>query len=202
MFELAEADYAGPSGRYVSAENRYRQLLNEYSSSPLAPRAYYRLGSVFLMTQRPDSALAAFQRILDASPGSRIAPHARLGRVEALVLAARMREAAREADALSADRPPLVVLERLAVLNKQLRGQDTAGKFWVRVGVFGNGANLRRISGRLAGAGFPVREEATTVPNLRILLVGPFFHRAAAARELPRVEREGGVVNCLIVERR
>jgi tetratricopeptide (TPR) repeat protein len=137
LFELAEADYAGPSGRYFSAENRYGKLLNEYGGSPLAPLAHYRLGSVYLMTQRPDAALAEFQTVLDAS----------------------------------------------------------------RVGVFGNGENLRRISLRLAEAGFPVQEEATTVPDFRILMVGPFPDRAAASREKPRVEKEAGVVNCIIVER-
>ena len=201
LFELAEADYAGPSGRYFSAENRYRKLLNKFGGSPLAPLARYRLGSVYLMTQRPDSALAEFQTVLDTSPGSGIAPHARLGRIEALVLAARIKEAEREADALSAGRPPLAVVARLAVLKQLLRGQDTAGNFWVRVGVFGNGENLRRISRRLAEAGFPVREEATTVHDLRILMVGPFPDRAAASREKPRVEKEAGVVNCIIVER-
>jgi hypothetical protein len=201
LFELAEGDYAGPSGRYVSAKNRYRQLLNEYRGSPLAPLARYRLGSVYLITQRPDSALAVFQTILDASPGSDIASHARLGRIEVLVLAARNKEAEREADVLSADRPPFPVAARLAVLRELLRGRDTAGKFWVRVGAFGNRENLRRISVRLTGAGFPVREEPTTVPELRILLVGPFPDRAAAAREKPRVEKEAGVVNCTIVER-
>lgn len=201
LFELAEADYAGPSGRYSRAENRYKRLLNEYGGSPLVPLTRYRLGCVYISTQRPDSALSVFQTIIDASPHTEIAPHARLGRIEALVLARRTGEAEREADALGAGSPPPAVAARLAVLRALLKGRDSAGRIWVRVGVFGSGENLRRVSGRLVRAGFPVRDEAARVTGFRVLLVGPFPDRSAAEAQKPRVEKEAGVAHCVIVER-
>ena len=201
LFELAEADYAGPSGRIFRAADRYRRLLNEYGSSPLAPLARYRLGCIYVTTQRPDSALSVFQSILDATPRSGIAPHARLGRIEALLTARRIREAQREAGALGAESPPPAVSARLAVLNELLKGRDSAGRVWLRVGVFGVEENLRRTSGRLVRAGFPVREEAARVTGLRVLLVGPFPDRSAAEIQKPRVEKAAGVAHCVIVER-
>ncbi len=71
----------------------------------------------------------------------------------------------------------------------------------MRVGVFGSGERLRRTSGRLIRAGFPLRDEAAIVPGLRVLLVGPFPDRAAAEAQKPRVEKEAGVAHCVIVER-
>ncbi|MDE3258513.1 MAG: tetratricopeptide repeat protein [Gemmatimonadota bacterium] len=201
QFELAEADYAGPSGRYYRAANRYKRLLDEYGSSPLVPLTRYRLGCVYISTQRPDSALSVFQSIIDASPHAGIAPHARLGRIEALVLARRTREAKREADALVADSPPPAVAARLAVLRELLKGRDSAGRVWVRVGVFGSGDSLRRASGRLVRAGFPVVDEAAKVTGFRVLLVGPFPDRSAAEAQKPRVEKEAGVAHCVVVER-
>ena len=201
LFELAEADYAGPSGRYFRAENRYKRLLNEYGSSPLVPLTRFRLGCVYISTQRPDSALSVFQSIIDATPQAAIAPHARLGRIEALVLASRTSQAEQEADALGAGGAPPAVRARLAVLKELLKSRDSAGRIWVRVGVFGSGERLRRTSGRLVRAGFPVRDEAAIVPGLRVLLVGPFPDRAAAEARKPRVEKEAGVAHCVIVER-
>ncbi len=201
LFELAEADYAGPSGRYFRAADRYKRLLNEYRSSPLASLSRHRLGCVYLNTRRPDSALVVFQNVLDADPRSEIALHARLGRIEALVMAGRTREAEREAGALAAGRPPPVISTRLAELNERLKGRKPARRIWVRVGVFGVGENLRRLSGRLAQAGLPVREEAAKVAGMRVLLVGPFPDRTSAEMQMPRVKKEAGAAHSAIVER-
>ncbi len=125
LFELAEADYGGGQGLYVTARRRYRRLLSSYPDSPLAPRAYYRVGLTFLITHMPDSAALAFRAVLDGFPTSDVRPLAHLGLVDTYLQMNRKEAALREAEALLASDPKgirEIVEERIRSL-KARRGK-------------------------------------------------------------------------------
>ena len=105
LFELAEADYGGGQGLYITARRRYRRLLSSHPESPLAPRAHYRVGLTFLITRKPDSAAVAFRAVLDRFPTSDVRALAHLGIVDANDQGNHREAALREAEALLASDP-------------------------------------------------------------------------------------------------
>lgn len=213
LLELAEVAYAGPSGRYIHARTLYRQLLTAYPDSPLTPRALYRIGTTFLVTRQPDSAVVAFRTILDRFPESAMIAYARLGIVEADVQKGHTEEALKGAEALLASDPgPLRedILRQVSSLRKALGRSDRydgrarpsaeAPRFWVRVGAFRNVDNLRRLSARLNKAGFQTEEARTGTDGLHFLFAGPYSDGETADRARRRIETQEGIT-CKVVER-
>ena len=124
LFELAEAEYGGGQGLYLTARRRYRRLLSSYRDSPLAPRAHYRVGLTFLITRKPDSAAVAFRAVLDRFPTSDVRALAHLGIVDASVQGNHREAALREAEALLAGDPGEIreiVAERIRRLKGEMR---------------------------------------------------------------------------------
>lgn len=97
LFELAEADFADPSGRYLSAQKRFRRLLDQFPQKRYAAMAHYRIGLTFLVLNEAEPALAAFDaaKRLGASDAAQLA---RLGTLEALVLKGQKVDALRAAE--------------------------------------------------------------------------------------------------------
>jgi len=213
LFEVAEAAYAGPSGRYIHARTLYRQLLTAYPDSPLAPRALYRIGTTFLVTRQPDSAAVVFRRILDGFPDSEMVAYARLGRVEADAQKGHTAEALLGAEALLASDPgPLrkELLRQISSLRKtlgrsdrrdeQARPLEETSRLWVRVGAFRKVDNLRALSARLNRAGFRTETVRTRTDGLYFLFAGPYSDGETADRVRRRIETQEEIT-CRVVER-
>lgn len=190
LFELAEADYADPAERYLSARHRYKQLLDRYPTSPHAQAARYRIGLTYLVVQAPDSALVMFERV---DPLSDWAPHARLGALEAQVMLGRQSEALRSAEnwlragagEVQADVAALVARLRPAQAANAVSGQV----FWVQVGAFGNAGNVAALKERLERAGFSISVVHREGDALLRVFAGPYRDRDAAERDRQRISQ-------------
>ena len=206
LFELAEADYAGPGGRYLRARNRYRQFLIAYPQSPLVPKAHYRIGLTFLVTMQPDSAGRAFQQAM-AFPGSEIVPYARLGAIEAMRQEGRRGDALKAAERL-ADDVPSMKATRLKKMTAPTHAARQTGvqhpkkneRFWVQVGAFRNQKNLQDLVSRLKAAGFRVQVETHDTNGLTFVMVGGYPDRADAEADRKRIERMAHL-HCTVKER-
>ncbi|MDA0746733.1 MAG: tetratricopeptide repeat protein [bacterium] len=203
LFELAELNFAGPSGLYLNAQRQYWKLLAEYPKSSLAPRALYRIGLTYMILRQPDSAAVVFRQVMDRYPASEMVPYAHLGVVESYVQAGRAEDALREARALEAAGPGPVraaVREQIEDLAPDSETVEPGVRFWVRVGVFGSAENVKALSGRLEVQGFRVRVEELAGRGLHVLLAGPFPDRGAADGARVRIE-VAEKIRCLVVER-
>jgi tetratricopeptide (TPR) repeat protein len=210
-FDLAEADYAHPAGRYLSARRRYRDFLSAYPDNALAATALYRIGLTYLVVHEPDSAIVAFDETIDRFPESEVAALARLGGIQAQIQRGETGAALRAARTLLADSPgPVEVAIRglIADLEKQEPPVGEAepedgrkpgpGRFWVQVGAFRNVANLQALQSRLEEANYPVRVEERG--DLKVLLTGPYSDQSEAEAAEKRIENDEGL-SCRVVKK-
>ena len=65
-------------GNYVASARGFRAFIDKYPDSPLAPNAYYWLGSSYQVTQNYKPALTAFETLLRKYPGDGKAAEAQL----------------------------------------------------------------------------------------------------------------------------
>ena len=211
-FDLAEADFADPAGRYLSARRRYRAFVQAHPESRLVPDALYRIGLTYLVVHEPDSAALAFEEAVERFPESDVAPHARLGRIQAHVQKGEARAALRAAQVLLTDGagPVEAVVRALTIDLEKGRpsapGEDSGnppepeeGRFWVQVGAFRGLANLQALSARLVKAGLRVSVEERG--DLKVLFVGPYSDRRKAEEAEAQIEREEGL-RCTVKERK
>lgn len=211
-FDLAEADYADPAGRYLSARKRYRAFVSVYPDSRRVAQALYRIGLTHLVVHEPDSAALAFQEAVDRFPESDVAVHARLGRIQAHVQRGETGPALVAARALLADGAgPVDEAARALIGDLERREPGAAadgpgdvpelerGRFWVQVGAFRGVANLQALSARLRKAGHPVRVEERG--DLKVLFVGPYSDRGEAEKAEALIEKEEGL-RCTVKERK
>ena len=210
-FDLAEADYADPAGRYLSARRRYRAFLQAHPESRLVPNALYRIGLTHLVVHEPDSAAMAFDEAVERFPQSDVAPHAKLGRIQAHVQQGETAEALSAARALLTDGAgPMAEAARSLIADLGKREPSVAegdpgdprrtarGRFWVQVGAFRGLVNLQSLSARLMKADFQVSVEERG--DLKVLFVGPYPSRGEAEKAESLIEKEEGL-RCSVKER-
>ena len=202
LFELAEADYANPAGRYVSARRRYKELLDRYPESPHGAAARYRIGLTYLVVHAPDSALAMFDLV---DPLSAWVPLARLGALEAQVMLGRQHEALRAAEnwlqagAGDVQAEVEALIARLRPVGEVERAPEQA--FWVQVGAFGNAGNVAALKDRLERAGFSVSVVRRKGDALLRVFAGPYRDRDAAERDRQRISQLEKLP-CVVTDRR
>lgn len=190
LFELAEAEYADPAGRYVSARRRYKELLDRYPESPHGAAARYRIGLTYLVVQAPDSALVMFELV---DPLSDWAPLARLGALEAQVMLGRQNEVLRTAESwlqagageVQAEVEALIARLRSVGVPDAVSGQA----FWVQVGAFGNAGNVAALKDRLERAGFSVSVVRRKGDALLRVFAGPYRDRDLAEQHRQRISQ-------------
>ena len=171
LFELAEMDYAGLA-LYERARRRYRELLAAYPKSPLAPRAYYRLGLTFLVMMQPDSAEAAFLKAAKfAEPG--LTPYLQMGL-----------EKARGLKGV----PPKEQADRSPV-------------WLVQVGAFKRRQNAEKLRTRLEAVGFQAQIEQRAGSSWYFVRVGPYPDRAAAGQAKKRLRERAKIRDGMVIKR-
>ncbi len=198
LFELAEADYADPGERFLSARRRYHRLLERYPQSNYVPAAFYRIGLTYLAVNVPDSALLAFNQSIEHS-ASEWGPLARLGAIEALSLLGRRDQALQLAEVwmqkgagdLKAELQALI--DHLRPKGDGLTRPDSSSVhpsvFWVRVGAFGNVRNVEALKNRLQQAGFVVSIAAREGSPLQFVFTGPYHGRELAELDRKKISQ-------------
>jgi hypothetical protein len=196
-FELAELLFAGPYGQYTGARKMYRAFLDTYPGSDLTTLARYRIGQTFQITNEPDSALAVFsQSIGNIRELHPLRVYFRLGQAEAKALAGRHEEALAESAPLmtsSVSRLTRTLHASLGDGTRKGRSRKIKQEYWVRVGVFGDLDNIRRLTERLTSAGYAMVDSAMAVGGLRMVLAGPFPDSLGAENARSAIEQSEGL---------
>ena len=175
----------------------YREFLAAYSGSDLSPLARYRIGQTYQIGNEPDSALAVFSRSIPDMPESHpLWAYFRLGKAEAKALSGRREEALAESTPLMSSPVSRLVSAFHASLSdgfQRGRSSNVRQEYWVRVGVFGNPDNIRRLTERLTSTGFAVVDSAMAVRGLRMVLAGPFPDSLEAETARSAIEQGEGL---------
>jgi len=208
LFELAEADFADPSGRYLSAQKRLRRLLDQFPQTPHAAMAHYRIGLTFLVLNEPEPALTEFDAAKLLGP-SDAAKMARLGTLEALVLKGQKADALRAAEDWLAEGTDDLEADVKAFVSRlsgkpnpgpMVQPQKVAGDFWVRVGAFGRD-NAQTLKASLEAEGFRVSVVQRSNSRSRFVFVGPYASKIEANRVKKRVDAMKNVTS-IVTEKR
>jgi TolA-binding protein len=93
-FATAEQDKV--SGKLEVALDEFRSIAEAYPTSPLAPMSFYEIGMIYAGNNQPDSAIKAFDRVLEHFGDNAMRNPAQFAKAEQLAAMGKNAEAVRE----------------------------------------------------------------------------------------------------------
>ena len=193
-FELIDVDFV--QGLYVTARNKYRQLLQAYPETNKSGMVHYRIGMTFLAVRQADSALVAFDVVRNYSSDGLAVSHAKLGRLEALLQQGSEAEVVREAKAwlavgagdLDADVREMIRAISPKDVPAVVQAQPV-GKFWIQVAAFKNQDGARKVKVALEQAGFGVELGHKKNSTWTFVFAGPYKSESSAKNDVKQIDK-------------